>query len=129
MCSQCIICNVHVFINMYLWTYFIAILFYRVSAKVLSALISHYKTHGLVPREMKSGGRKSNRKALSHEDTDRVYRFIRHYAEDHAVCLPGRVQGFKRDDIFLLPSARPKSAIHRLYKQTCEETGGYLLLI
>ena len=36
-------------------------------------------------------------------DANRVYQFIKNYAEEHSVSLPGRIPGFKRDDM-LLPS-------------------------
>ena len=48
--------------------------------------------------------------------------FISHYAEDHAVSLPGRVAGFKRDDILLLPSSVSKNEVHQLYVESSNAT-------
>ncbi|KAK7106359.1 hypothetical protein V1264_017624 [Littorina saxatilis] len=78
----------------------------RMSKERLQNLQDHFKQNGLVPRKLKSGGRKNNTKALTFDDTDAVRRFLLTYAEAHAVHLPGRVPGFKRDDIQLLPSDR-----------------------
>ncbi|XP_076449423.1 uncharacterized protein LOC143285915 [Babylonia areolata] len=89
----------------------------------LKTLCKHYKEFGLVPRNLKSGGRKNNTKALSLPDTERVVDFIKGYAQHHAVSLPGRVPGFKRDDIQLLPSAETKSGIFRLYRASCQNAG------
>ena len=46
------------------------------------------------------GGRRKT--ALSLEDIRRVTRFVLHYAEQHSLVLPGRVPGFKRDDVKVL---------------------------
>jgi hypothetical protein len=48
---------------------------------------------------------KNNTKALSMPNVDRVVNFIKTYAEENAVKLPGRVTLFHRDDIQLLLSA------------------------
>ena len=60
----------------------------------LYALAKHYKTNGPVPRQLRAGGRKNNTASLALVDTERVFHFIKQSAEDHAVCLPGRVPGF-----------------------------------
>lgn len=52
-----------------------------------------------------------------------VISFLDNYAEEHAVALPGRVPGFKRSDIKLLPSSATKASIHRLYEQSAESAG------
>lgn len=56
-------------------------------------------------------------------DTERIAHFIKQYAEDHAVRLPGRVPGFKRDDIHLLPSSCPKSRVYRCYSESANAAG------
>ena len=50
------------------------------------------------------GGRR--RTAVSLDDIRRVTRFILHYAELHSLVLPGRVPGFKRDDVKVCTSAK-----------------------
>ncbi|KAL8594963.1 hypothetical protein ACOMHN_038760 [Nucella lapillus] len=81
-----------------------------ISRNLLTRLSKHYQTEGLAQPSKKSGGRRSNTRSLKYQDTEAVKKFICHYAEDHAVSLPGRVPGFKREDIRLLPSAIPRAA-------------------
>ena len=83
-----------------------------ISQDRLTALLDWYKTEGLVPKEKKSGGRKSNTKCLMFEDIKRVVQFLTNYADVHALVLPGRVPGFKRDDIRLLPSSHTKTKVY-----------------
>ena len=37
-----------------------------------------------------------------------VTRFLQNYAEKNAILLPGRIPGYKRDDIKILPSSQSK---------------------
>ena len=37
-----------------------------------------------------------------------LVKFIQNYAEQNAILLPGRIPGYKRDDIKLLPSSESK---------------------
>jgi len=37
------------------------------------------------------------------EDVQYVVHFILHYTEANAILLPGRIPGYKRDDVQLLP--------------------------
>lgn len=94
-----------------------------ISQDLLTRLHKHYQAEGLTPSRRKTGGRKNNTRCLTFNDTARVVRFIKNYAEDHAVCLPGRVPGFKREDIRLLPSSSPKSCIYRLYAEHATANG------
>ena len=45
-----------------------------------------------------------------------VVRFLLNYTEQHALLLPGRVPGYSRDDVKLLPSSTTKRAIWRVYQ-------------
>ena len=49
--------------------------------------------------------------AFSFLDIKNVVRFLRAYFEDNAILLPGRIPGYKRDDIQLLPSNTTKPFI------------------
>ena len=62
-----------------------------ISPDKLYALAKHYNTNGPVPRQLRAGGRKNNTASLALVDTERVVHFIKQYAEDHAVSLPGRI--------------------------------------
>ncbi|KAL8617462.1 hypothetical protein ACOMHN_018943 [Nucella lapillus] len=94
-----------------------------ISRNLLTRLSKHYQTEGLAQPSKKSGGRRSNTRSLKYQDTEAVKKFICHYAEDHAVSLPGRLPGFKREDIRLLPSAIPKSGIYRQYADHANQAG------
>ncbi|KAL8584899.1 hypothetical protein ACOMHN_043536 [Nucella lapillus] len=94
-----------------------------ISRNLLTHLSKHYQTEGLAQPSKKSGGRRSNTRSLKYQDTEAVKKFICHYAEDHAVSLPGRVPGFKWEDIRLLPSAIPKSGIYRQYADHANQAG------
>ncbi|KAL8586706.1 hypothetical protein ACOMHN_038692 [Nucella lapillus] len=95
----------------------------HISRNLLTRLSKHYQTEGLAQPSKKSGGRRRNTRSLKYQDTEAVKKFICHYAEDHAVSLPGRVPGFKREDIRLLPSAIPKSGIYRQYADHANQAG------
>ena len=84
----------------------------------LKAVKANYLSQGLVPRVHGHTGRIAPN-ALVLEDVRRVIAFVSQYCETNAVLLPGRVPGFKRDDIQLLPSATTKKAVWREYHNTC----------
>ena len=61
-----------------------------------------------MPKEKRSGGQGNNTRAQSFEDIQ--------YSEHHALVLSGRVPGFKRDDVKLLPSAETKAKVYGVYE-------------
>ena len=44
-------------------------------------------------------------------DIEYVVSFVRNYLEDNAILLPGRILGYKQDDVVLLPSSTTKTAV------------------
>ena len=66
------------------------------------------RTHGNLQR--------SPAHVLSLSSTEFVVRFALNYAEQHTLLLPGRVPGYSRSDIKLLPSSVSKQAIWKVYK-------------
>ena len=46
--------------------------------------------------------------ALSFDDINRIVKYLNQYVEQHAILLPGRIPGQKRDDVKLLPSSSSK---------------------
>jgi hypothetical protein len=96
-----------------------------ISQNKLTAVVTHYQENGIMPRRKKSGGRQSNTRCLSYDDIKAVVSFISNFAEQHALVLPGRVPGFKRTDIRLLPSMETKASIWRKYKLAMEFLGIY----
>ena len=59
--------------------------------------------------------------SLSFESTEFVIRFLLSYAEQNALLLPGRVPGYSRTDIKLLPSSVSKRGIWKTYHSAAEE--------
>ena len=64
---------------------------------------------------------------LSFDGTQRVVAFITFYAEEHAILLPGRVPGYKRADVQLLPTHTTKKNVWRQYCAAGNGDGGVVL--
>ena len=59
--------------------------------------------------------------ALKLRDVEYIVRFLLSYAEQHTLLLPGRVPGYARDDIQLLPSCMSRRDVWKEYKRAAEE--------
>lgn len=88
------------------------LLFYSISQNRLTSLIRSYKTNGLVAKEKRSGGRRFNIRAHSFADIEHCVAFITNYVEDHALALPGRIPGCRREAVKLLPSSETKVKVY-----------------
>lgn len=95
---------------------------YGIGKRRLENLKRHYKEHGILPRSHGNKG-KMPIGTCSMDTLQHVISFLDNYAEENAVALPGRVPGFKRSDIKLVPSSATKASIHRLYEQSAESAG------
>ena len=82
-----------------------------------------YKEEGLGLKEKRSGGWCNNTRAHSIEDLKQTLTYITQYAEHHALVLLGRVPGFKRDDVKLLPSSETKAKVYSVYSATMKDSG------
>jgi len=83
------------------------IFLYGIGKDRLRLVKEHYIANGLETRVH------GNRKRMPHnyqspEAINNVIKFLQNYAEENAILLPGRIPGYKRDDIKLLPSSRSK---------------------
>jgi len=70
----------------------------------------------------------SNKKRLpsstfSAETVECVVKFTMNVAEEQALLPPGRVPGFKRIDVKLLPSSLTKCKLWKTYKDSCAAAG------
>lgn len=83
----------------------------------LRAIKASYLSQGMVPRVHGLTGRVPSN-AFVLEDIMNIVKFILQYAESNAILLPGRVPGYKRDDIQILPSSITKRAVWKLYQNT-----------
>ncbi|ELU17772.1 hypothetical protein CAPTEDRAFT_210095 [Capitella teleta] len=80
-------------------------------------LICQDRLTGLLKhKEKKMGGRLNNKKALTHDTIVKVYKYLENYAETHSLALPGRVPGFRKDNLRLLPSSHTKTHVFNQYK-------------
>ena len=81
----------------------------------LKAIKHHWMENGMCPR--------GRAKVLPHNttklsDIKNVVWYILQYVEDHAILLPGRIPGYKRDDLQLLPSSTTKREVWNIYHCT-----------
>jgi hypothetical protein len=90
-----------------------------IGEKRLKNLTKSVKCNGLCPR-VHGNTNKRPRHSLSFTSTEYVVRFLFSYAEQHALLLPGRIPGYSRDDLQLLPSSVSKRAVWKVYHDAAE---------
>ena len=83
----------------------------------LKAIGAQYIAEGLVPRVHGHTGRVAPN-ALVLDEVKGIITFVMQYVETNAILLPGRIPGYKRDDIKLLPSSCTKRAVWVLYQES-----------
>ena len=93
---------------------------HNISRARLTALVTHYSTKGLTPRTHGNTKRLPHN-ATSYDTIKEIVRFILNLAEEQALVLPGRVPGYHRSDLQLLPSSTSKSAIWLKYCESCSD--------
>ena len=91
-----------------------------VGKKRMRNLIEHVKVEGLSPRVHGNTCRKPKH-SLSLTSIQYVVRFLHTYAEQHALLLPGRIPGYSRTDIQLLPSSLSKRKVWDTYRVAAAE--------
>ena len=84
--------------------------------KRMKNLLKGFEQNGLVPR-IHGNSHRTPTNALSFETVKDVVSFLLNYVELNGVLLPGRVLGYSRTDIKLLPSSTSKRGIWRVYRQ------------
>jgi len=73
----------------------------------IKAIKKHYLENGMEPRVHKNTKQLPPTTA-SYEDILVLVKFLQNYAETNAILLPGRIPGYKRDNLKLLPSSTSK---------------------
>ena len=86
------------------------------------SLVKHYRKNGLTLRVHGNAKRLPN-STSSAETFEEVVKFIKNTAEEQALLLPGRIPGFKRIDVKLLPSNLTKHGLWKRYEDICTSTG------
>lgn len=94
--------------------------------KRLKNLTKSLKENGLLPCTHGNAGRLP-RHTLSISSTKFVVRFLLNYAEQHTIVLPGRLPGYSRSDVQLLPSSTSKRAVWRVYRAAVEAVSRSIL--
>ena len=94
---------------------------YGISYSWFRRLKEHYENHSISQRTH------GNSKRLPHNTipqavTEDVKAFLNNYVEENAVLLPGRIPGYKSDDIKLLSSSETKMSVWRAFQRACKET-------
>ena len=82
--------------------------------------MASYRTNGLIPCTH-GNSRRLPTLTLSHESIRDVVVFLQNYVEQNGLLLPGRVPGYSRSDIKLLPSSVSKCGIWRIYRSAMLE--------
>ena len=95
---------------------------YCVSHSRFRSLKEHYGNHGITPR-MHGNTKKRPSNALPYTVVADITAFISNYVEENAIELPGRIPGYKDDDIKLLTSSESKANVWRTYTLSCESAG------
>ena len=93
---------------------------YGIGKYRLQNLKAHLKRHGIAPRTHGNTARLP-KNALAHETLNRAVTFVKNFASEQAVALPGRVPNFKNLKVQLLPSCESKASVWRHYVTASEE--------
>ncbi|CAH3189636.1 unnamed protein product [Porites lobata] len=93
---------------------------YGIGKSRLENLKAHFKRDGIVPRTHANTSRLP-KNTLNHEVLDRTVTFIKNFAAEQAVSLPGRYPKFKDFKVQLLPSSESKASLWRRYKKASED--------
>ena len=73
----------------------------------VQAIKRHFLDNGISTREHGNNGNHPKH-ALTFSMILGILQFIQNYAEQHAILLPGRIPGFKQDNVKVLPSSDTK---------------------
>ena len=92
-----------------------------ISEKRFRNLQESLKQNGITPRRH-GNTRRLPANTVSFADTQRVVEFLGTYAETNAILLPGRVPGYKRTDVQLLPSSTTKRQVWQQYCSALHST-------
>ena len=95
---------------------------YGLSYSRLRRLKEHYEQHGIYPRTH-GNSKKLPSNMLPQIVTENVNFLLTNYIEENAIVLPGRIPGFKRDNVKVLSSSETKMSVWRTYNSVCEASG------
>lgn len=87
---------------------------HTISRKRLHNLQESFRECGVAPRRH-GNTRRLPANTVSFVDKQRVVEFLHTYAEANAILLPGRIPGYKRTDVQLLPCSTTKRYVWQQY--------------
>ena len=94
---------------------------YGINYSRFRSLKDHYDQHGLSQR-VHGNCKRLPHNTLHQAVTEDVKNFLTNYIKENAIVLPGRIPGFKNDDIRLLSLSDTKMNVWHEFKRACEET-------
>ena len=92
---------------------------YGISYSRFLRIKEHYKVHGISPRIHGNANRVPTN-LTPHSSVTDVHAFLNNYVEENAIMLPGRIPGYKSDDVKILSSSETKMSVWKVYNSTCE---------
>ena len=92
---------------------------YGLSDSRFRRLREHYQTHGICVR-IHGNTKRLPENTLSQATIEGVKTFLTNYIEENAISLPGRIPGFKSDEVKVLSSSESKIRVWRDYEEACE---------
>ena len=92
---------------------------HAVGKKRIFNLSRSLKHDGVRPR-VNGNASKLPKHTLTFQSVETVVKFLLSYTEQHGLLLPGRVPGYSRSDIKLLPSSASKRTIWKTYQAATE---------
>lgn len=93
------------------------LLVHAIKIKRFKRLMKHFKTNGLMP-PMHGNVKRTPKNTCKKETVEQIVSFIRNYAEEAALFMPGRLAS-QYNIVKLLPSSDTKVGIYRKYKEIC----------
>lgn len=91
---------------------------HSIKIKRFKRLLKHYKRNGMEPPDH-GNLKRTPKNTMSVEETDNVVSFIRNYAEEAFLFMPGRLAS-QYNIVKLLPSSDTKISLHRKYSGICK---------
>ncbi|PFX28253.1 hypothetical protein AWC38_SpisGene7018 [Stylophora pistillata] len=95
------------------------LMLYGLSYSRFRRLKDHYENNGLSSRTH-GNTKRLPQNALPHAVVEDVKVFIANYVEENAISLPGRIPGYKDEDIKLLSSHETKMGVWRPFESACK---------
>ena len=90
-----------------------------ISKSRFQRLVDHYNNHG-VSVQMHGNSRRLPHNTLPNAVVEDVKNFLSNFADENAVLLPGRIPGFKVEDIWLLSSRDTKMHVWNASTRICK---------